>query len=79
MMKQKPPKKLRTKKKPVVYDLLYTKSNPPTFELLVKDKATIHWSYLRFLENIIRKNFGFVGTEIVVRMTQIDRKKVMTD
>jgi HAD superfamily hydrolase (TIGR01509 family) len=79
LMKQKPPKKLRIKKRPVVYDLLYTKTSPPTFELLVKDRHTIHWSYLRFLENIIRKNFGFVGTEIVVKTTEVDRKKVMSD
>ncbi|MEM1311925.1 MAG: HAD-IA family hydrolase [Patescibacteria group bacterium] len=79
LMKQKPPKKLRIKKKPVVYDLLYSKNKPPTFELLVKDKTTIHWSYLRFLENIIRKNFGFTGTEIVVRCVEIDRKKVLSD
>lgn len=78
LMKQKPPKKLRIKRKPVVYDLLYTRSKPPTFELLVKDRNTIHWSYLRFLENILRENFGFEGTEIVVKVTEIDRSKVMS-
>jgi GTPase len=77
LMKQKPPAKLRIKKKPIIYDLLYTKKSPPTFELLVKDKETIHWSYLRFLENIIRKNFNFEATEILVKMTEIDTKRVV--
>lgn len=77
LMKQKPPTKLRIKKRPVIYDLLYTKSKPPTFELLVKDKTTVHWSYLRFLENIIRQNFDFQATEIVVKLTEIDRSKVI--
>ncbi len=76
LMKQKPPAKLRIKKKPVVYDLLFTKQAPPTFELLVKSRETIHWSYLRFLENIIRKNFNFDATEIVVKMTEIDKKRI---
>jgi GTP-binding protein len=55
-----------------MYDLLYTKSNPPTFELLVKDKTTIHWSYVRFLENLIRRNFDFQNTEIVVKLKKLE-------
>ena len=77
LMKQKPPKKLRLEKRPVVYDLLYDNSKTPTFELLVKNKATIHWSYLRFLENTLRKNFGFVNTEIKVKAVNVSRKLVM--
>jgi phosphoglycolate phosphatase-like HAD superfamily hydrolase len=77
LMKQKPPKKLRLEKRPVVYDLLYDNSKTPTFELLVKNKATIHWSYLRFLENTLRKNFGFVNTEIKVRAVNVSRKMVV--
>jgi KH-domain-like of EngA bacterial GTPase enzymes, C-terminal/Haloacid dehalogenase-like hydrolase/CobW/HypB/UreG, nucleotide-binding domain len=77
LMKQKPPKKLRLEKRPVVYDLLYDNSKTPTFELLVKNKATIHWSYLRFLENTLRKNFGFVNTEIKVKAVNVSRKIVL--
>jgi phosphoglycolate phosphatase-like HAD superfamily hydrolase len=77
LMKQKPPKKLRLEKRPVVYDLLYDNSKTPTFELLVKNKATIHWSYLRFLENTLRKNFGFVNTEIKVKAVNVSRKIVV--
>jgi phosphoglycolate phosphatase-like HAD superfamily hydrolase len=77
LMKQKPPKKLRLEKRPVVYDLLYDNSKTPTFELLVKNKATIHWSYLRFLENTLRKNFGFVNTEIKVKAVNVSRKMVV--
>jgi FMN phosphatase YigB (HAD superfamily) len=77
LMKQKPPKKQRLEKRPVVYDLLYDNSKTPTFELLVKNKATIHWSYLRFLENTLRKNFGFVNTEIKVKAVNVSRKMVV--
>ena len=76
LMKQKPPKKLRTKKRPIIYDLVYVGVEPPTFELLVKDKTTLHWSYVRFLENIIRDQFGFKGTGIKLKLREVNRKDV---
>jgi len=78
LMRQKPPKKLRLKKRPIIYDLVHTSNDPPTFELLVKDPETIHWSYLRFLENIIRKQFSFKATGVVVKLTPINRKRVLS-
>jgi GTP-binding protein len=40
---------------------------PPHFVFFVNDPELMHFSYLRYLENQIRKNFGFEGTPI--RMT----------
>ena len=77
LMKQKPPKKLRMEKRPVVYDLLYSNVKTPTFELLVKNKQTIHWSYLRFMENMLRRNFGFENTDIKVKAVNVSRKQVV--
>jgi HAD superfamily hydrolase (TIGR01509 family) len=77
IIKQKPPLKLKNKKKAIIYDLLYTKSSPPTFELLIKDKDTIHWSYVRFLENIIIQQFGFSATGITLKIKEVERKKVI--
>jgi len=37
---------------------------PPTFILFVNEKELMHFSYLRYLENKIRENFGFEGTPI---------------
>lgn len=37
---------------------------PPTFTLFVNDKELSHFSYERYLENQVRKNFGFEGTPI---------------
>jgi GTPase len=76
LMKQRKPPKLPTKRKAICYDLIQTKSNPPTFELLVKDRATIHWSYQRFLENIIRKQFKLNNTGVKVRLTEVYNKNV---
>ena len=40
---------------------------PPNFVFFVNEPELMHFSYLRYLENQIRKNFGFEGTPI--RMT----------
>lgn len=37
---------------------------PPTFVLFVNDPELMHFSYKRYLENYLRKSFGFEGTPI---------------
>jgi len=37
---------------------------PPTFILFVNDAELLHFSYQRYIENQIRKSFGFEGTPI---------------
>ena len=37
---------------------------PPTFVVFVNDKALMHFSYVRYLENRIRDTFGFRGTSL---------------
>ena len=41
---------------------------PPTFALLVNDTELSHFSYERYIENQIRRNFGFEGTPIKILM-----------
>lgn len=38
--------------------------NPPTFVLFVNDGRLAHFSYERYLENRLRRAYGFVGTAI---------------
>ncbi|RJP55850.1 MAG: ribosome biogenesis GTPase Der [Anaerolineaceae bacterium] len=40
------------------------RSDPPTFMIYVNDPKLIHFTYLRYLENQIRKEYGFLGTPI---------------
>jgi GTP-binding protein len=40
------------------------RSDPPTFMIYVNDPRLMHFSYLRFLENRIREEYGFIGTPI---------------
>jgi len=37
---------------------------PPTFVFFVNDAALLHFSYRRYLENFIRRSFGFEGTAL---------------
>jgi len=38
--------------------------NPPTFVFFTNDAQIVHFSYKRFLENTLRKAFGFTGTPL---------------
>jgi len=37
---------------------------PPTFVFFANDASLLHFSYRRYLENVLRKKFGFEGTAI---------------
>ena len=47
---------------------------PPTFVLMVNDEKLLHFSYERYLENVIRDAYGFSGTpvKIIVRNKKED-------
>jgi len=45
---------------------------PPTFVLFTDRKVKLHFSYERFLENQIRRAFGFVGTPIWIKVRARD-------
>jgi len=38
--------------------------NPPTFVFFVNDTKLVHFSYQRYLENKLRRSFGFAGTPL---------------
>lgn len=40
------------------------RSDPPTFMVYVNDPELLHFSYKRYLENQLRKHYGFLGTPI---------------
>jgi GTP-binding protein len=47
-----------------IYYATQTQVNPPTFVFFVNDPQAVHFSYERYLENQLRKAFGFKGTGI---------------
>ncbi len=58
-----PPPGVGNKKLKVFY-ATQIKTGPPTFVLFVNDDDLMHFSYLRYLENTFRQNFGFEGSPI---------------
>ena len=40
------------------------RTDPPTFLFHVNDPELVHFSYRRYLENCIRKEYNFLGTPI---------------
>ena len=47
--------------------LLYVtqaETNPPTFVFFVNEPARAHFGYRRYMENVVRRTFGFQGTAI---------------
>ncbi len=46
--------------------------NPPTFAFFVNEPKYLHFSYQRYLENQIRKNFDFFGTPIKLEFRKRD-------
>ena len=50
-----------------IYYMTQAQASPPTFILFTDKDVKLHFSYERFLENQIRKAFGFVGTPIWIK------------
>jgi len=56
---------LTIKGKPLrIYYATQPRVRPPTFVLFANDPELVHFSYLRYLENRIRKQFGLEGTPV---------------
>ena len=47
---------------------------PPTFVIFMNDRELFHYSYERYLENQLRKSYGFEGTPIRFILRERDNK-----
>lgn len=52
------------------------KTNPPTFIFFVNDASLMHFSYKRYLENVLRKSFTFKGTPINLIIRNKDEREL---
>lgn len=57
-----------------IYYMTQIGVKPPTFVIFVNDMELFHYSYERYLENQLRKNFGFEGTPIRFIHRQKDKE-----
>ena len=58
--------------KPKFYYISQVGTKPPTFAIFLNDPSYVHFSYLRYLENQLRKNFNFFGTPIKLSLRKRD-------
>lgn len=58
-----------------VFYVTQVSTRPPTFVVFVNNKELMHFSYVRYLENHIRKHFDLIGTPIHM----ITREKTRSD
>ena len=50
-----------------IFYMTQAQASPPTFVLFTDKDVKLHFSYERFLENQIRKAFGFIGSPIWIK------------
>lgn len=53
-----------------IFYMTQIKVKPPTFAVFVNKADLFHFSYMRYLENRLRENFGFEGTPIVFKVRE---------
>ena len=58
-----------------VYYMTQVSIRPPTFVIFVNSKKLMHFSYVRYIENHLRKQFVFVGTPIHFIIRERDKKE----
>ncbi|NQU84095.1 MAG: ribosome biogenesis GTPase Der [Parcubacteria group bacterium] len=57
--------------RPKIYKLKQIKINPPVFGILIKRKTIVHPSFIKFVENRLRRKFKFKGVPIRVEILNI--------
>jgi len=58
---------------PEIIAFYQLRSNPPIFEMQIKFKTSVHFSYVRYIENRLREKYGFYAAPIVIKLTKLKR------
>lgn len=58
-----------------IYYITQVAVAPPTFCIFCNSEKLFHFSYLRYIENRLRKNFGFAGTPLVFKIREKSEKQ----
>jgi len=68
LVKKHWPSQAKGQNRPRLYSLAQTRFNPPEFTIMIGQNQSIHFSYLRFIENQLRENFGFLGVPVKIKV-----------
>lgn len=67
------PTKGKGSRYPVILGMRQLGVHPPVFEIFVKQKTSVHASYIRYLENRLREQFDFTGTPVIMKISKMKR------
>lgn len=59
---------------PQIVGLTQIRNNPPMFEIFIKHKTSVHISYVHYLTNRLREQFGFFAAPIIIKMTKMKKR-----
>lgn len=62
-------------KKVKIFYTTQVRTAPPTFVFFANQPDKVHFTYLRYLENVLRQNFGFEGSPIRLMVRQKSGKE----
>ncbi len=62
-------------KKVKIYYTTQVQTAPPTFVSFANHPEKVHFTYLRYLDNVLRKNFGFEGTPIKLLVRKREKQE----
>ncbi|MFH0819940.1 MAG: ribosome biogenesis GTPase Der [bacterium] len=65
------PLRAKGKKHPKIYDFRQTRITPPEFTVFIGPRDTLHTSYLKYLENRLRKKINLSGLNIKIKVKNI--------
>lgn len=71
LVRRKLPTKGKGVRHPKIFALRQMGVKPPTFEVTIKQKTSLHENYLKFIENNLRRSFDFEGAPIVVYVRKV--------
>lgn len=75
--KRKLPTRGKGVRHPRILSITQLGYNPPMFELIIKSNTSVHISYVHYLSNRLREEFGFFATPIVMKLTKLKHHQLL--
>lgn len=72
-VRQHLPARGRGVRHPEILGLTQIGSNPPVFDLRIKNKTSVSLSYVHFIANRLRENFGFFATPVSIKLSKMKK------
>lgn len=73
LVKFKQPTRGKGTRHPKIYALRQLGFNPPMFEIVIKPNTSLHMSYVHFIENRLRQEYGFFAAPIIMKLSKFKK------